>query len=101
MTRFGEAVALALAENWTLPAEWIERAEKVSAAKNMTFTPVLGTALLAKATDDSIDALSLREDAGHKGYSARSLAKEVLVPCCVRAGIDLRNKGAEPLNNQP
>jgi hypothetical protein len=48
-----------------------------------------------------VDAFSLREGESHKSYSARSLAKEVLVPCCVRAGIDIRNKGAEPLNNQP
>lgn len=98
--RFAQALVLARAEG-ALPDEWLERTRKVSIAKNMTFTPVLGTALLAKATDDAVDALSLREDESHKGYSARSLAKEVLVPCCVRAGIDLRNKGAEPLNNQP
>lgn len=98
--RFEEALVLARSAT-ALPKEWLERSAKVALAKNMTFTPVLGTALLAKATDDAVDALSLREDESHKGYSARSLAKEVLVPCCVRAAIDLRNKGAEPLNNQP
>lgn len=100
MDRFGQALVLARSDT-PLPEEWLERSRKVSQAKNMTFTPVLGTALLAKATDDAVDALSLRESGGHKGYSARSLAKQVLVPCCVRAGIDLRAKGAEPLNNQP
>lgn len=84
-----------------LPEEWLERAQRVGQARSKTFTPVLGTALLAKATDRRIDAFALRESAGHKGYSARSLAKEVLVPCCVREGIDIRNTGAEPLNNQP
>lgn len=98
--RFGQALVLARSDE-PLPEEWLERSRKVGEATNMTFTPVLGTALLAKAMDDAVDALSLREDESHKGYSARSLAKEVLVPCCVRAGIDLRNKGAEPLNNQP
>jgi hypothetical protein len=29
------------------------------------------------------------------------LAKDVLVPCCVAAKIDIRSTGAEPLNNQP
>ena len=98
--RFGDALALARS-NDPLPDEWLERTRSVSRARNKTFTPALGTALLAKATDDAVDALSLREDESHKGYSARSLAKEVLVPCCVRAGIDIRNKGGEPLNNQP
>jgi len=67
----------------------------------MTFTPALGTALLAKATDRRVNAFSLRKGSGHKSYSARSVAKDVLVPCCRAAGIDIRNKGAEPLNNQP
>jgi hypothetical protein len=62
---------------------------------------MLGTALLAKATDDRVGALTLRASSGHNGYSARSLAKDVLVPLCVREGINLRTTGPEPLNNQP
>jgi len=84
-----------------LPAEWIERTDRVASSGNKTFTPVLGTALLAKATDRHIDAFSLREDGSHKSYSARSLAKDVFVPCCKVADIDIRTTGAEPLNNQP
>jgi len=98
--RFSQALTLARSPT-PLPEEWIERTRKVGAAQNKTFTPVLGTALLAKATDRFVDAFSLRESESHKSYSARSLAKDVLVPCCVRAGVDIRNKGAEPLNNQP
>ncbi|NTX63819.1 restriction endonuclease, SacI family [Myxococcus sp. CA051A] len=97
---FARALELARSDA-QLPEIWLERARRVSNAKSMTFVPVLGTALLAKATDRRVDALSLRESAGHKGYSARSLAKEVLVPCCIRAGVNIRNTGAEPLNNQP
>lgn len=97
---FSRALVLARSTD-PLPEDWLDRTRTVGRAASKTFTPMLGTALLAKATDDSVDALSLREDESHKGYSARSLAKEVLVPCCVRAGIDIRNKGAEPLNNQP
>lgn len=84
-----------------LPPEWIERTDRVASSGNRTFTPVLGTALLAKATDRHIDAFSLREDGSHKSYSARSLAKDVFVPCCKVADIDIRTTGAEPLNNQP
>lgn len=96
------AVAVARARgSILLPEEWMERARRVSGSKSMTFTPMLGTALLAKATDRRVDTLSLRSDAGHKSYSARGLAKSVFVPCCVQEGIDIRNTGAEPLNNQP
>ena len=98
--RFGQALVLAHSDT-PLPEEWLQRTREIGLAHNKTFTPVLGTALLAKATDRFVDAFSLREGESHKSYSARSLAKEVLVPCCVRAGIDIRNKGAEPLNNQP
>ncbi len=97
---FQRALLLARSET-ALPPEWIERTDKVAASGNKTFTPVLGTALLAKATDRRIDAFSLREDASHKSYSARSLAKDVFVPCCKMADIDIRTTGAEPLNNQP
>lgn len=84
-----------------LPEEWITRTDKVALAKSQTFTPALGTALLAKATDRRVDALSLKKRAGHKSYSARGLAKGVLVPQCRIADIDIRTKGAEPLNNHP
>lgn len=100
MERFSQALVLARSDT-ALPGEWLERTRRVAQARSKTFTPVLGNALLAKATDRFVDAFSLREGESHKSFSARSFAKDVLVPCCVRAGIDLRNKGAEPLNNQP
>lgn len=83
-----------------LPADWLEMARRVGEAKSITFTPALGTALLAKATNRMVDALSLTAST-HKGYSARSLAKDVLVPCTMQHGINIRTTGAEPLNNQP
>ncbi|MUL41634.1 restriction endonuclease, SacI family [Streptomonospora sp. PA3] len=83
-----------------LPEEWVERSRQVGRSSSMTHTPILGTALLAKATNRDVDALALQRNI-HRGYSARGLAKEVLVPLCVEHGIDLRTKGAEPLNNQP
>lgn len=98
--RFARALVLARSDE-ELPSEWLDRASRVSAAASKTFTPMLGTALLARATDAEVDVHSLREDESEYGYSARSFAKEVLVPCCVRAGIDLRVRGSEPLNNQP
>lgn len=100
-TVFAEALKLAQAHDVTLPQEWLDRTKNVGDASSTTFTPMLGTALLAKATDRRVDALSLRASESHKSYSARSLAKEVLVPRCRWAGIDIRTTGAEPLNNQP
>lgn len=97
--RFASALALATGKG-ALPKEWIQRSEKVGQAVSKTFIAMLGTALLAKATDDQLNALALKATV-HKGYSARSLAKDVLVPECASAGIDLGSIGAEPLNNQP
>lgn len=98
--RFSEALTLARSGR-ELPAEWISTARRIGQMSSATFTPLLGTALLAKGTDDRIDAFSLQASTSHKGYSARSLAKNVLVPRCVAEGIDLRTRGAEPLNNSP
>jgi hypothetical protein len=66
---------------------------------------MLGTALLARATEPRIDPLCLKASAtaspGLAGYSARTIAKDVLVPCAVRHGVHLGVTGREPLNNQP
>jgi hypothetical protein len=97
---FLKALKLARSKE-SLPKEWLERTRKIGEAPSKTFTPALATALLAKATNRRVDAFSLREGEGHKSYSARNLAKDVLVPQCVKAGVDIRTTGAEPLNNQP
>ncbi len=94
--------ALELAtSNAPLPDEWLERTARVGLSNSLTFTPMLGTALLAKATDDHVSALALKEGAAHNAYSARGIGHEVLVPFAQRHKINLRTTGAEPLNNQP
>ncbi|MBN8472943.1 restriction endonuclease, SacI family [Corallococcus exiguus] len=87
----------------TIPSEWRIRVERLSAASsaNKTFIAVLGTALLAKAVDPTVDPFSLKGGTGPKGYSARSLCKDVLAANAPRLKIDLGVKGREPLNNQP
>ncbi|MGW1162746.1 restriction endonuclease, SacI family [Streptomyces sp. NPDC002519] len=97
--RFLEALALAQGDE-ELPDEWITRTRKVGQGSSATNTPLLGTALLAKATNKDVNALALQTKV-HRGYSARGVAKNVLVPMCVEHEIDLRTTGAEPLNNQP
>ena len=94
--------AIALAQSDApLPADWLERTERMGTFEDKTCLVVLGTALLATATDDSVDALTLKSRAGNKAYSARGLAHGVLVPASIDHRFDLRTTGREPLNNQP
>jgi hypothetical protein len=98
--RFNAALKLARSDT-RLPAEWLERARKVSEAPSKTFIVMLGTALLAKATDAKIDPFALKAGASERGYSARGLCTGVLVPLTVKESVYLPTGGAEPLNNQP
>jgi SacI restriction endonuclease. len=81
----------------------VERLSEESKDKNKTMIAALGTAMLAKATDLSVDvyALHVGEDREARTYSARALCKEVLAANANRLGIDLGVSGREPLNNQP
>ena len=84
-----------------LPEAWLERAKKVSESPSKTFVAMLGTALLAKATNSKVDPFALKVRDFPTAYSARSLCKDVLVPCVVEARIHIGTTGREPLNNQP
>src|SRR5690348_3791193 len=86
--RFQEALLLAESDQ-PLPEEWLQRTRRVGFSPNKTFVAMLGTALLAKATDERIDALALKARSGPTGYSARTLCTDVLVPSAVRAGVHL------------
>jgi hypothetical protein len=66
-----------------------------------TYTPALGTVLLARATDSRVDPLSIKSEYGPNTYSLRTLGHEVLVPAARQLGFSIRNTGREPLNNQP
>jgi hypothetical protein len=94
--------ALELAQSDTaLPQGWIERTRKVGQSPSKTFTAMLGTALLAKASDARVDPFALKTRDFPTAYSARSLCKDVLVPCAVEASVSIGSTGREPLNNQP
>lgn len=54
------------------------------------FTPMVGTAFLARATDDRAGGLSPRAESGPSAYSARDLVAEYLVPDSVSHGFSLR-----------
>lgn len=88
-----------------LPEEWTKRANALKSSPSKTYIPMLGTALLARATDPRADPLSLKARAsaasGFESYSARGLATDVLAPEAKASGVDIGTGGGEPLNNQP
>lgn len=95
--------ALAVAKSDArLPVEWRSHARAVFELEAKTWTPAFATLLLAKATDERIDTMSLKavED-NPNAYSARGLCHKILVPAAVEHGFSIRNTGREPLNNQP
>ncbi|PCN48052.1 hypothetical protein Csp2054_09265 [Curtobacterium sp. 'Ferrero'] len=95
------AVALQLATDASvLPIEWISHTRAVFRFTAATYTPALGTLLLAKAIDAEVDSLSIKAE-GNRGYSMRGLAHGVLVPAARVEGFSIRTKGREPINNQP
>lgn len=89
-----------------ISGKWVDIVTELSLscqAKNKTMIAMLGTALLAKATNIDVDvfALQVGDDRQGKSYSARALCKDVLAANANRLGIDLGVTGREPLNNQP
>lgn len=84
-----------------LPEFWYELSRRTFQMPSKTYTPALGTVLLARATDDAIDPLSIKAEYGPNTYSLRTLGHEVLVPAARQLGFSIRNTGREPLNNQP
>jgi hypothetical protein len=101
---FERALALA-ASGKAIPKEWVTRTQGLERSSSKTFIAMLGTALLARATDPSVDPLTLKASAksssGMVAYSARGLATSVLVPKAVAHGVHLGVTGREPLNNHP
>ncbi len=85
-----------------LPEYWIHLARTLrEAGAPRTYTPALCVALLARACNERVDPLSIKEEYSDRTYSHRTLAHGVLVPLSVALGFDLKATGREPLNNQP
>lgn len=98
--RLEEAYEWAVSDQ-PVPESWVSFAELTFAMTSKTYTPALGTVLLARTTDDRVDPLSIKAEYGDYTYSLRTLGHEVLVPAARRLGFSIRNTGREPLNNQP
>ena len=84
-----------------LPVEWESHARTVFRFDAKTYTPALGTLLLAKAVDSSVDTLAIKATEEEGSYSFRNLGHVVLVPVAASSRFSLRTTGREPLNNQP
>lgn len=97
--------AAQLANDGGSSARWLQHIEHLSNLSKVgpkTHIAFIGTALLARSTDPRADPFALHVRAGTPGaYSARTLAKDVLVPTCRELRVHLGVTGREPLNNQP
>jgi len=63
---------------------------------------VFATAVLAKATDPSVDPLALIDRSGDpRSYNARTVAREILVPAASRLRFLLGTPGPDPLAGSP
>lgn len=83
---------------------WIKQLEAVSEAavgRGATHIAFIGTAILAKCVNQQVDVFAIKSRSGLNGYSARSLAKDVLAANAPELDLNLGVTGREPLNNQP
>jgi hypothetical protein len=84
----------------TLPVAWLERTEHMAGCPSRTYVAALGVALLAKATDERVDSLTVKRRVSASAYSMRGAAV-VLAGSATLYGYHLGVTGPEPLNNQP
>ncbi|HYM56231.1 MAG TPA: restriction endonuclease, SacI family [Solirubrobacteraceae bacterium] len=97
-----EAAATVAASRKPVPKLWEQRTRELAEMRtNKGAIAVLGTALLAKATNPAIDPLSLHEDSGRNGYGARTLAREVLAQHAGALGYALGTQAPDPLAGSP
>ncbi|MEV6880630.1 restriction endonuclease, SacI family [Streptomyces sp. NPDC051135] len=87
----------------SLPEAWLHLSRSLRQEEApRTYTPALGTALLARTLNETVDPRSIKQQTHNtRSYSARTLCHRVLVPASVQLGFNLNTKGREPLNNQP
>lgn len=79
-----------------------QKISKVLRGTHKTYRYILVTALLAKATNEKIDILSLQKGNGEKGkYDARSLCHKVLVPFETLKLPGCLGNSNEPFLNKP
>lgn len=83
-----------------LSKTWEDRVLRMGECPSHSYVAALGTALLAKAADERVDALTVKFGAGVNAYSMRGVVK-ILVEKTPLYHYHLGVKGPEPMNNQP
>jgi hypothetical protein len=97
-----ERAALRAASDEPVDRLWEQRARELEEwPSNRVAIAAFGAALLAKATNGDIDALSLTEDSGPNGYRPRNLAKTVLADKRDNFKYALGTPGSDPLAASP
>ncbi len=104
---FREA-ANAVASRTAIDPAWADKVERLSQlcirGKAATHIAFLGTSIMAKATEPTVDLRAIKPDhapGNLRAYSARSLCHGVLVPLASEYNVHIGVTGREPLNNQP
>src|SRR4051812_24305938 len=72
-----QAVSIAESDR-ELPELWLRRVERIAECPSRTYVAALGTALLAKASDARIDALTIKAKAGPNAYSMRGVVRTLV-----------------------
>lgn len=86
----------------TLPQEWLDLINEVWGFHAKTWTPALGSVLVAKTVNPDVDPDSIKVvPSNPNSFSLRSVGHNVLVPEALKLGFSIRTTGREPLNNQP
>jgi hypothetical protein len=98
-----EAVRQSRDPEQTVSSLWLDRIAQLEEWRlNKVALTAFATAVLAKATEPDVNPLSLIDRSGDPhSYSARTFAREVLVPNAVRLGLLLGTPGPDPLAGSP
>jgi hypothetical protein len=99
-----DAVNASRSEELAEDHPWIQRVTNLweaCKATNKTMIPILGTAILARATNLKVDPFALQAQAGDNAFDARGLCTHVLAANARDLGIDLGVRSREPHNSNP
>jgi hypothetical protein len=97
--RDARAPKASLDRRWTARIGWLSREVAGGDAKGKTYIAATGAALLAKATNDTVDTLTQSGKGGPRGYGLRGVAE--LMQTRVRGTVHLGTLSKWPMNNAP
>ena len=83
--------------------EWLPDLEFLASEQcPKTYLPVLAVMLVARSLrgKEELDVLAIQQKASDRGYSASSIARE-LIPFATQVGVNFRTTSTQVMNNQP